>query len=55
MTVDDLTRPLYHELAAAGLVRTVNTFAGGTKSAHWLTEEGFQRKAELLACAKESA
>ena len=50
--VDDETRPLYRELACAGLMRAVNTYAGGAESAYRVTREGFERKAELLACAK---
>jgi hypothetical protein len=32
-----------------------NTFAGGQDSVYHVTKEGFQRKAELLAFAKQSA
>jgi hypothetical protein len=49
--VNDATRPLYRELAAAGVMRAVNTFAGGTESAYRVTKAGFDRKADLLASA----
>jgi hypothetical protein len=52
--VDDSTRPAYQELARAGLMVSVSTYAGGPGSAYRLTREGFERKAELLACAKEA-
>ncbi len=50
--VDDETRPIYRELARAGLMRAVSTYAGGPESAYRTTKEGFERRAELLACAK---
>ena len=53
--VDDTTRPLYREIAAAGLMRAGSTFRDGPESIYRLTEWGFERKAEILACAKESA
>jgi hypothetical protein len=49
--VDDETRPIYRELARAGLVRAVSTYAGGAESAYRMTREGFERRAELLACS----
>lgn len=45
--VDALNRPVYRELERAGVMRAVNTFAGGPDSAYRLTREGFDRKAEL--------
>lgn len=53
--VDDSTRGPYRELARAGLMRAGSTFRDGPESIYRLTQEGFERKAELLACAKESA
>jgi hypothetical protein len=53
--VDDTTREPYRELARAGLMRAGSTFRDGPESIYRLTQEGFERKAELLACAKESA
>ena len=48
-------RDAYRELARAGLMVAGNSFAGGVESVYSLTKEGFERKAELLARAKESA
>jgi hypothetical protein len=50
--VNDETRPIYRELARAGLMRSVSTYSGGPESAYRTTKEGFERRAELLACAK---
>jgi len=38
--VTDETRPLYRELAAAGLVIPLHTMTGGNESAYRLTEAG---------------
>ncbi len=55
-TVDlEVNRPLYEELARAGLMASGNSFAGGLNSMYSVTKAGFERKAELLGCAKESA
>jgi hypothetical protein len=51
--VTDTNRPAYRELAAAGLMEAGHSFAGGDESIYRLTKEGFERKAEFLACAKE--
>jgi hypothetical protein len=51
LPVDEITRPLYRELAAAGFVRAGSTFLDGPESIYRLTREGFERKAELLAIA----
>jgi hypothetical protein len=53
--VDDTTRESYRELARAGLMRAGSTFRDGPESIYRLTPEGFERKAELLGCTKESA
>jgi hypothetical protein len=53
--VDDTTRAPYRELARAGLMRAGSTFRDGPESIYRLTQEGFERKAGLLSCAKESA
>jgi hypothetical protein len=53
--VDDATRPLYRELARAGVMVAVSTYAGGPESAYRVTKLGFDRKPELLACARASA
>ena len=55
-TVDlEVNRPVYEELARAGLMVVGNTFAGGQNSIYSVTKAGFERRAELLACSKESA
>ena len=51
----DANREAYRELERAGLMVVGNTFAGGQDSVYHVTKEGFERKAELLACAKASA
>ena len=51
--VTDANRAAYRELAAAGLMGAGHSFAGGDESIYRLTKEGFERKAELLACAQE--
>ena len=48
----DENRETYRELERAGLMVVGNTFAGGQDSVYHVTKEGFERKAELLACAK---
>ena len=55
IAVDDSTREPYRELARAGLMRAGSTFRDGEESIYRLTQEGFERKAELFGCAKESA
>jgi hypothetical protein len=52
--VDDRTRPLYRELARAGMMVAVSTYAGGPESAYRVTKEGFNRKAELLSSARQA-
>ena len=54
IAVDDSTVGPYRELARAGLMRAGSTFRDGEESIYRLTPEGFERKAELLACAKEA-
>jgi hypothetical protein len=50
----DANRETYRELERAGLMIVGNTFAGGQDSVYHVTKEGFERKAELLAWAKEA-
>ena len=50
----DRNREAYRELARAGLMVAGNSFAGGDESVYHATRMGFDRKAELLACAKEA-
>ncbi len=54
LEVDDATRPLYRELASHGIMRAGSTFRDGPESISKLTKEGFDRKAELMACAKKA-
>ena len=51
--LDDSTREPYRELAAAGLMCLSRPFVG--ERVYRLTEEGFGRKAELLADTKATA
>jgi hypothetical protein len=51
----DANRETYRELERAGLMIVGNTFAGGQDSVYHVTKEGFERKTELLACARASA
>jgi hypothetical protein len=52
LVVDDSNRETYRELARAGFMQAVSTFAGGPESAYRVTKEGFDRKAELLVGVK---
>jgi hypothetical protein len=47
-------REAYRELARAGLMVAGSSFAGGQDSVYHVTKQGFERKAELLACAREA-
>jgi hypothetical protein len=51
----DANREAYRELERAGLMVVGNTFAGGQDSIYHVTKLGFERKAEILGCAKASA
>ena len=54
-TIDvDANREAYRELARAGLMVAGSSFAGGDESVYHMTKEGFERRAELLACAREA-
>jgi hypothetical protein len=55
IALNDKNGPLYEELTAAGLMMPGHSFVGGRNSFYTLTREGFERKGELSACAKESA
>ncbi len=50
--VNDSNREIYRELARAGFMQAVSTFAGGQESAYRVTKEGFDRKAELSGSVK---
>jgi hypothetical protein len=51
----DRNRKPYRELARAGLMVAGSRFPGGDDSVSHVTKEGFEQRAELLACAKEAA
>jgi hypothetical protein len=54
-TIDiEANRAVYEELARAGLMIVGNSFAGGQNSVYSVTKKGFERKTELLACAREA-
>ncbi len=54
-TIDlEANKAAYEELARAGLMVVGNSFAGGQDSIYSVTKKGFERKAELLACAKDA-
>jgi hypothetical protein len=53
--VDDANREAHRELAAAGIMYSVSTFARGPEAYFRLTEDGWNRRHEILDCAKESA
>ncbi len=50
--VDDTNREPYRELERAGLMVLGNSFRYGPGSIYSVSKLGFERKAELLACAK---
>ena len=50
--VTDENRAQYRELAVAGLMIGGSSFAGRDESVYHVTKEGFERKTEILACAK---
>jgi hypothetical protein len=54
IVVDDSNRETYRELACAGVMIVGNSFARGQDSVYHVTKLGFERKAELLACAREA-
>jgi hypothetical protein len=49
--VNDQTRPLYRELAAAGLVIPLHTMTGGDESAYRLTDAGVTFASHHASCA----
>jgi hypothetical protein len=46
--VTEANRPFYRELAAAGIMIPVSTWAGGPESVFRFTEEGWTRREEWL-------
>ena len=53
--IDDTNREAYEELERAGLMTLGNSYRDGPGTVYLVSKLGFERKAELLACAKESA
>ncbi len=53
--VDDADRGAHRELAAAGIMYPVSTFARGPEAYFRFTPEGWERRHEILDCMKESA
>jgi hypothetical protein len=52
VAVDDSNREPYRELERAGLVMNSRPFAGNCL--YSLTREGYERKLEILSCAREA-
>jgi hypothetical protein len=52
--VDDANREAYRELARAGIMYPVSTFARGPEAYFRFTPEGWDRRHEILGCAKEA-
>ena len=53
--VHDDNREAHRELAAAGIMYPVSTFARGPEAYFRFTEDGWNRRDEIRGCAKESA
>ena len=53
--VDDTNRETYRELERAGIMAVGHSFSGGRDSIYRLTKDGFEQKADLLACAQKIA
>jgi hypothetical protein len=53
--VDDANREAHRELAAAGIMYPVSTFARGPEAYFRLTKDGWNRRHEILGCAREGA
>jgi hypothetical protein len=53
--VDDANREAYRELARAGIMHPVSGFVGGPETYFRFTPAGWERRFEILSCAKESA
>jgi hypothetical protein len=51
----DANRESYRELERAGLMRAGTSYARGEEAVYRMTKEGFERRAEVLSCAKEIA
>jgi hypothetical protein len=55
ISIDDGNREAYRELERAGLMTLGNSYRDGPASVYLVSKLGFERRAELLACTKESA
>jgi hypothetical protein len=53
--VDDTNRDAHRELAAAGILYPVSTFARGPVAYFRFTDFGWDRRDEIVACAKEAS
>jgi hypothetical protein len=52
--IDDANREPYRELERAELMILGNSFRDGPGTIYRVSKLGFERKAELLACAKQA-
>jgi hypothetical protein len=50
--IDDTNREPYRELERAGLMTLGKSYRDGPGTVYLVSKLGFERKAELLACAK---
>jgi hypothetical protein len=55
IVVNDANSEAYQELEHAGLMIRGNSFRYGTGSVYSVSRLGFERKTDLLACARDSA
>jgi hypothetical protein len=53
--VTDANRDGYRELAAAGIMMPLSTWAGGPESRFLFTDEGWARRMDFLGCAEKTA
>ena len=53
--VDDANREAYRELARAGIMYPVSTFARGAETYFRFTPAGWDKRREILGCAKDGA
>ena len=52
--IDDANREPYRDLERAGLVVLGNSFRDGPGTIYRISKLGYERKEELLACAREA-
>ncbi len=55
ISIDDGNWEAYRELELAGLMTLGNSYRDGPGTVYLVSKLGFERRAELLACTKESA